>query len=70
MNKWYVAFFSDDTENEYGKFANDEQAIKHFLRWAYDNGTEAVEIYECNDDECLTPSMMVYPCYSVVNGRV
>lgn len=59
MSKWYVAFFDSDEENAYEKFENDEEAT---MGLAYsDNGAHALEIYECNDDECLTPKRMIYP---------
>ena len=57
--RWYVAFFDGDEENGYEKFRNDEEAI---LGLSYsDNGAHALEIYECNNDETLTPGRMVYP---------
>lgn len=57
---WYVAFFDGNTENEYDKFSNDEEAINGFKYWAENNGDTLLEIYECNDDECLTPRRKVY----------
>lgn len=53
MNKWYVAFFDGDEENAYEKFKSDEDAI---MGLSYsDNGYIALEIWECADDETLTP---------------
>lgn len=59
MSSFYVAFYEEvDAENEYEKFSSDEEAIAVFLA----NGCGTVlEIYECNDDETLSPKRMVYP---------
>lgn len=59
MSSFYVAFYDEaDAENEYEKFSSDEEAIAVFLA----NGCGTVlEIYECNDDETLSPKRMVYP---------
>lgn len=61
--KWYVGLTDDDiSDNEYEKFADDLEAIKGFLYLSSD--TEDINIYEiweCNDDECLSPNRLVWP---------
>lgn len=59
MSKWYMAIFEGDEENAYEKFENDEEAVMG-LEYS-DNGSLALEIYECNNDDCLTPNRMIYP---------
>ena len=59
MSCFYVAFYEGaDTENEYEKFSSDEEAIAGFLA---DGCGTVLEIYECNDDETLSPKRRVYP---------
>lgn len=60
-NKYYVATFSGNIENEYEEYANDLDAINGFLQFARSNGKTILEIHECQNDECLTPSRLVYP---------
>ena len=56
--KWYMAIFDGDEENGYEMFEDDEAAI---MGLSYsDNGANALEIYECSDDECLTPGRLVW----------
>ena len=54
---WYVIFFWDDTENEYFKAANDEEAMRNTTS-DIDN---IAEIHRCNDDETLSPQEQIYP---------
>lgn len=56
--KWYVAFFEGDLENEYERFDSDAAAVDGFV---YGDEPVAMEVYECNDDECLSPARRVYP---------
>lgn len=60
-SKWYVAFPVDDIDNEYGKFSSENDALKFFFEWAENSKTEIAEIYECDNDECLTPTVRVWP---------
>ena len=56
--RWYMAFFEGDEEDGYEKFETDEEAI---MGLAYsDNGAQAIEIYECDDDEFLSPKRLVW----------
>ena len=48
---WYVIYFSDETENEY--FQGNEQEAKN----AY--ADNILEIWECNNDETLSPKRLV-----------
>lgn len=61
--KWYVGLTDDDiSDNEYEKFANDLDAIKGFLYWSeIEENPGIYEIWECDDDECLTPNRLVWP---------
>lgn len=53
MGKWYVGFYDGDGENAYEKFNNDEEAI---MGLSYsDEGYHCLEVWECADDETLTP---------------
>lgn len=57
MSKWYMATYDGDEENAYEKFNNDEEAIRGM---SYsDNGADMLEIFECADDETLTPIRQV-----------
>lgn len=58
---WYVAFFDGDVENGYAKACSDEEAIIWFKQEAKDEGWELLEVYQCNDDECLTLKQRVFP---------
>lgn len=56
--KWYVAFFEGEEENEYEQFSSDAEAIDAFV---LGDEPKAMEVYECNDNECLSPKRRVYP---------
>ena len=59
--KWYVGFTDGDSDNEYEKFADDLDAIKGFLQWSEAEGNPGIwEIWECENDECLTPFRPVW----------
>lgn len=58
MSKWYLAVSEGNNENEYKQFESDAEAVDGFV---FGDGLRALEVYECNDDECLTPARMVYP---------
>lgn len=53
MASWYMGVYNGDQENAYEKFLSDEEAIRG-LSYS-DNGAYLLEVYECADDECLTP---------------
>ena len=55
-----MATTSGNADNEYGKLENAEDAIKEFLEWADGEDFSVIEIYRCNDDECLTPGELVW----------
>ena len=52
--KWFVLFFSDDTENEY--FKGTEQEAKNAFA-----DKKVIEIWECNNDETLSLKRRVTP---------
>lgn len=52
--RWYMAEYSGLTENEYGMFETNEEAIAGFTA-NVPEGEELLEIFRCADDECLTP---------------
>ena len=52
--KWFVLFFSDDTENEY--FKGTEQEAKNAFA-----DKKVIEIWECNNDETLSLKRRVKP---------
>ena len=59
--KWYMAEVADEEiDHEWEQFESDEEAIAGFNAWAYRNGTVVLEIWECEDDECLTPKRLVW----------
>ena len=65
MSKWYMAVFEGDAENEYEKFDSDEEAIQGFAEGPMlEDQPRALEIYECLENECLTPVRQVYPLNS------
>ena len=57
--KWYLGVYADLKENEYEVFASDEEAIEGFTN-AEDNDL-LLEIYRCEDDECLSPEERIWP---------
>jgi len=59
--KWYVAFFVGETENEYAQFSTPIAAIKSLKAMATDKGDELLEVHECDESECLPPKHRVYP---------
>jgi hypothetical protein len=59
--KWYVAFFAGETENEYIQSSSPFAAITTFQFAAEENGNELLEVHECMAFECLPPVQMVYP---------
>lgn len=61
QERWYVAFFEGDTENEYTKARMASAAVDCFKLMAEDEGWELLEVHRCNDDECLTPEQQVFP---------
>lgn len=52
--RWYMAEYIGMTDNEYGQFASDADAIAGFTS-NIPEGEELAEIFRCADDECLTP---------------
>lgn len=53
--RWYMATYAgDSTPNDYERFPDDKSAIDGFTRNVPD-GEVLLEIYRCDDDECLTP---------------
>lgn len=62
MSKWYVAFVdSSGDDDRYEKFSSDRAAIDGFMRNHEPDEPGILEIWECNDDECLSPARMIYP---------
>lgn len=57
MARWYMGVFEGDEENAYERFDSDEAAIRG-LSYS-DNGFNVLEIYECANDETLTPVRQV-----------
>ena len=57
---FYMAYLSGDAENEYGVFSSDDEAIGAFLSVERDEDETVLEIYECNDDECLTARRLIW----------
>lgn len=55
-----MAYLSGDAENEYGVFSSDDEAIGAFLSVERDGDETVLEIYECNDDECLTARRLIW----------
>lgn len=55
---WYVGMYDGNEEDQYEKFWGDEDALSS-MRYS-DNGCELLELWECADDECLTPIRQVY----------
>ena len=60
--KWYVGFMDDNEDNVYERYENDVEAI-HGLR-------NALEVWECADDECLTPIRLVEDKFSGVSNLI
>ena len=58
--RWYMATTDGDFENEYGKFHSDEEAISEFLEWQEGEDFSILEIYECANDETLTPTRLIW----------
>lgn len=58
---WYMAeYWNPNTENEYERFDSDEEAISGFSANVPD-GEILLEIFRCEDDECLTPEKLIWP---------
>ena len=59
--KWYLVNVADEEiDHEWEQFKNDEEAIKGFREWAAREGMTVLEVWECADDECLSPVRCVY----------
>ena len=60
---WYMAIMDGEAENEYEQYRNDEDAICGFLAWAgrQDEDCHVLEIWRCDNDECLTPIERAWP---------
>lgn len=56
---WYMAEYWGETENEYAQFPSDGEAIAGFTANAPEDDS-LVEIYRCQDDECLTPERVIW----------
>lgn len=52
--RWYMAEYSGDKDSKYERFESDAEAIDCFTA-NVPEGEELVEIFRCEDDECLTP---------------
>lgn len=54
---WYMAVMGGEAENEYGQYRDDQDAIDGLLAWNewVCEDAAVLEIYRCDDDECLTP---------------
>lgn len=58
---WYMANTDDlSVDHEYGQFENDAEAIAGFREWANGEDFAVLEIYQCSDDECLTPAKLIW----------
>lgn len=61
--KWYVGFTDSDSDDHavYDQFEDDLQAIKAYLAWSeWEDNPSVLELWECEDDECLTPIRCVW----------
>ena len=57
---WYVAMYDSDTEDSYGQYDSNEQAVNEILDNAWFTGETVLEIYRCNVDETLSPAELIY----------
>ena len=57
---WYMAEYLGETENAYERFGSDEEAIAGFTG-NVPEGDSLVQVWRCQDDECLTPEELVWP---------
>jgi len=57
---WYYASHSDGSLDDYCQYENDNDAIEGLTTYAEWVKSPLLEIWECDDDECLTPKRLVW----------
>lgn len=61
---YYMIVFKDETKSTYFKAGADLDAICIALA---DYGENVLEVYQCHNDECLSPGKRIYPKWYMQN---